>query len=56
MKQFCILKRGDFLMAGRKKKKKQDVSNSAMVYRIYPTAEQKIFRAKTFGCCRKDGI
>ena len=53
MKQFCILKRGDFLMAGRKKKKKQDVSNRAMVYRIYPTAEQKVFLAKTFGCCRK---
>lgn len=27
--------------------------NIAYKYRIYPTTEQKIFIAKTFGCCRK---
>ena len=29
------------------------MSNKAYKYRIYPTEEQKIFFAKTFGCCRK---
>ena len=27
--------------------------NSAIKYRLYPTSEQKIMFAKTFGCCRK---
>ncbi|MDD5956585.1 MAG: RNA-guided endonuclease TnpB family protein [Lachnospiraceae bacterium] len=27
--------------------------NKAYVYRLYPTADQKILFAKTFGCCRK---
>ena len=27
--------------------------NKAIKYRIYPTTEQKILFAKTFGCCRK---
>lgn len=27
--------------------------NKAFRYRIYPTAEQRILFAKTFGCCRK---
>ncbi len=25
----------------------------AIRYRIYPTTEQSVFFAKTFGCCRK---
>ena len=29
------------------------MKNIAYKYRIYPTAEQKVFFAKTFGCCRK---
>ena len=29
------------------------VSNAAYVYRMYPTVEQCIFFAKSFGCCRK---
>lgn len=29
------------------------MANKAIKYRIYPTAEQKIMFAKTFGCCRK---
>ena len=29
------------------------VSNKAIKYRLYPTKEQRIFFAKTFGCCRK---
>ena len=29
------------------------VMNKAIKYRIYPTTEQKILFAKTFGCCRK---
>ena len=27
--------------------------NKAIKYRLYPTAEQEIMFAKTFGCCRK---
>lgn len=27
--------------------------NKAIKYRLYPTDEQKIMFAKTFGCCRK---
>ena len=27
--------------------------NRAIKYRLYPTTEQKVFFAKTFGCCRK---
>jgi len=27
--------------------------NIALYYRIYPNAEQRVFFAKTFGCCRK---
>ena len=27
--------------------------NKAIKYRLYPTTEQAIFFAKTFGCCRK---
>lgn len=30
-----------------------NIANKAIKYRIYPTAEQKIMFAKTFGCCRK---
>lgn len=26
--------------------------NKAVKYRLYPTAEQEIMFAKTFGCCR----
>lgn len=29
------------------------MANKAFKYRLYPTAEQKTFFAKTFGCCRK---
>ena len=29
------------------------MANKAIKYRIYPTAEQSIMFAKTFGCCRK---
>lgn len=29
------------------------MANRAIKYRIYPTAEQAVFFAKTFGCCRK---
>ena len=29
------------------------ISNKAIKYRLYPNKEQKIFFAKTFGCCRK---
>lgn len=29
------------------------MQNRAIKYRIYPSAEQKILFAKTFGCCRK---
>lgn len=28
------------------------MANKAIKYRIYPTAEQSIMFAKTFGCCR----
>ena len=31
----------------------QAVSNKAIKYRLYPNKEQRIFFAKTFGCCRK---
>ena len=27
--------------------------NKAIKYRVYPTTEQRILFAKTFGCCRK---
>ena len=27
--------------------------NKAIKYRVYPTTEQSIMFAKTFGCCRK---
>ena len=29
------------------------MANKAIKYRVYPTAEQSIMFAKTFGCCRK---
>ena len=29
------------------------MANKAMKYRLYPTTEQSVFFAKTFGCCRK---
>ncbi len=29
------------------------MANKAIKYRVYPTTEQKIMFAKTFGCCRK---
>ena len=29
------------------------MANKAMKYRLYPTTEQTVFFAKTFGCCRK---
>lgn len=29
------------------------MANKAIKYRLYPTAEQSIMFAKTFGCCRK---
>lgn len=29
------------------------MANKAIKYRIYPTSEQKVMFAKTFGCCRK---
>ena len=29
------------------------MANRAIKYRIYPTTEQAVFFAKTFGCCRK---
>ena len=29
------------------------ISNKAIKYRLYPNKEQRIFFAKTFGCCRK---
>ena len=30
------------------------MANKAIKYRIYPTIEQSIMFAKTFGCCRKE--
>ncbi|MBR4781777.1 MAG: helix-turn-helix domain-containing protein, partial [Lachnospiraceae bacterium] len=27
--------------------------NKAIKYRLYPTTEQAVMFAKTFGCCRK---
>lgn len=27
--------------------------NKAIKYRVYPTTEQSVMFAKTFGCCRK---
>lgn len=30
-----------------------NVKNTAIKYRLYPTKEQQIFFAKSFGCCRK---
>lgn len=29
------------------------VMNKAIKYRLYPTTEQSVMFAKTFGCCRK---
>ena len=29
------------------------MANKAIKYRVYPTTEQNIMFAKTFGCCRK---
>ena len=29
------------------------MANKAIRYRVYPTEDQKILFAKTFGCCRK---
>ena len=29
------------------------MTNRAIKYRVYPTTEQSIMFAKTFGCCRK---
>ena len=29
------------------------MANRAIKYRLYPTTEQSILFAKTFGCCRK---
>ena len=29
------------------------MANKAIKYRVYPTTEQRIMFAKTFGCCRK---
>ena len=29
------------------------MANKAIKYRVYPTTEQSIMFAKTFGCCRK---
>ena len=34
-------------------KVKLSVMNKAVKYRIYPTTEQAVMFAKTFGCCRK---
>lgn len=33
--------------------KEQSMANKAIKYRLYPTTEQRVFLAKTFGCCRK---
>ena len=35
-----------------KRRKGEGIQNRAYKYRLYPTAEQKIFFAKNFGCCR----
>ena len=35
-----------------KKKQKEDFSNKAIKYRLYPTNDQLIFIHKTIGCCR----
>ena len=29
------------------------MANKAIKYRLYPTTEQAVLFAKTFGCCRK---
>ncbi len=29
------------------------MANKAIKYRLYPTTEQSVIFAKTFGCCRK---
>ena len=36
----------------RKKSKSPDIHNKAFKYRIYPTEEQEVLFAKTFGCTR----
>ena len=28
------------------------MANRAIIYRLYPTASQKLLLTKTFGCCR----
>ena len=35
------------------KKERREMANKAIKYRAYPTTEQSIMFAKTFGCCRK---
>lgn len=30
-----------------------NMTNKAIKYRVYPTTEQSVMFAKTFGCCRK---
>ena len=36
----------------RKIQKGDHMANRAIIYRLYPTASQKLFLTKTFGCCR----
>ena len=40
-------------MRNRKGRKNKDVENRAFVFRLYPTDEQMILLAKSFGCARK---
>ena len=37
----------------RKRKKKENSTNTAYKFRLYPTDEQKVLINKTFGCVRK---
>lgn len=34
-------------------KERSERMNLGFKYRVYPTEEQKVFFAKSFGCCRK---
>ena len=37
----------------RKCKVKDNVNRKGIIYRLYPTNEQKVYFSKNFGCCRK---
>lgn len=41
------------ILKAREKRKKENIRNIAIKYRLHPNKEQQILFAKTFGCCRK---